>query len=101
VVDILSLGKEPIQAEQPTGADVRYDPFFEQLQAEVDKLSTPSAASAVDWGKIVNLAAEILAQKSKDLLAASYLAVALIYTRKFEGLALGLQFYRDLLEKFW
>jgi type VI secretion system protein VasJ len=101
VVDILSLGKEPIQAEQPTGADVRYDPFFEQLQAEVDKLSTPSAASAVDWGKIVNLAAEILAQKSKDLLVASYLAVALIYTRKFEGLALGLQFYRDLLEKFW
>ena len=97
----MSLGKEPIKAEQPAGSDIRYDPLFEQLQAEVEKLSTPSAASAVDWGKIVNLASEILAQKSKDLLVASYLAVALIYTRKIEGLAIGLQFYRDLLEKFW
>ena len=100
-MDILSLGKEPIKAEQPAGADVRYDPLFENLQAEVDKLSTPSAVSAVDWGKIVNLSSEILAQKSKDLLVASYLAVALIYTRKFEGLAIGFKVYRDLLEQFW
>jgi len=100
-VDILSLGKEPIKPDQPAGSDIRYDPIFEDLQAEVEKLSTPSAASAVDWGKVVNLASEILAQKSKDLLVASYLAVALIYTRKIEGLTIGLQFYRDLLEQFW
>ncbi|MDI6752890.1 MAG: type VI secretion system protein TssA [Thermodesulfobacteriota bacterium] len=100
-MDFLSLGKEPIRVEQPAGADVRYDPFFEELQAEVDKLSTPSAAGAIDWEKIVNLSSEILAQKSKDLLVASYLSVALIYTRKFGGLAIGLQFYRDLLEHFW
>lgn len=95
------LGKEPIRGDQPTGSDVRNDPVFEELQGEVGKLSSLSAAGTVDWGKIVKLTSEILAQKSKDILVASYLAVALIYARKIEGVSIGLKIYRDLLEQFW
>lgn len=100
-MDLLALGKEPIHPDQPAGQEARYTPEYEQLQAEIDKLSLPSASSGVDWRKVENLASLILAQKSKDLAVASYLTVALIYNRQVEGLAVGLQIYRDLLENFW
>lgn len=100
-MDLLLLGKEPIRADQPAGVDVRYDPAFEELQNEIDKLSSPVAAGTIDWGKVVRLASEILAQKSKDLLVASYLSVGLIYTRQIEGLTIGLKVYQELLEQFW
>jgi type VI secretion system protein VasJ len=100
-MDLLSLGKEPVSPDRPAGADIRYDPLFEDLQAEVDKLSSPTAEGALDWTKVVTLSAQILGTKSKDLLAASYLAVGLIHTRKIEGLASGLTVYRDLLETHW
>lgn len=100
-MDLLILGKEAIQPDQPAGQEARYTPEFEQLQVEIDKLSLPSASGGVDWRKVENLASVILAQKSKDLAVASYLTVALIYNRQVEGLALGLQIYRDLLENFW
>ncbi len=100
-MDLLLLGKEPISAEQPTGSDIRYDPVFEELQAEVDKLSSPVAIGTIDWEKVVKLASDILARKSKDLLVASYLAVALIYTRQIDGLAIGMKVYSDLFDQFW
>jgi type VI secretion system protein VasJ len=97
-MDLSTLGKEPIRPNQPAGSDVRYDPLFDQLQAEIDRASLPAVAGAVDWDKVVRLAAEILSQKSKDLLVAGYLAVGLIQLRGMEGLALALKIYRDLIE---
>jgi len=99
-MDLLSLGKEPIEAKQPAGVDSRYEPEFEALQAEIDKLSSPTAA-VTDWKKVVGLGTQILEQKSKDLLVASYLAVALIHRQQVEGLGIGLRILADLLEKFW
>jgi len=100
-MDLLTLGKESVSADRPGGQDVRYDPAFDELQAEVDKLSSPSASGSLNWEKIVRSAADILAHKSKDLLVASYLAVALIYTRKHDGLSIGIRLLLDLMEKFW
>lgn len=97
-MDLTLLGKEPIAPELPAGRDVRYDPLFDRLQAEVDRTSLPAVAGAVDWEKVVALCAEILGHKCKDLLVASYLAVGLIHTRRIEGLALALKIYRDLVE---
>jgi len=95
-MELAELGKQPIRPDQPAGDDVRYDPQYEELQAEVDKFSSPSASGAVDWEKVVNLS-----QKSKDLLVASYLAIALIQTKKFEGVEIGSRIYRDLVEGHW
>ena len=100
-MDLSSLGKEPVSAERPCGSDVRYDPAFEELQAEVDKLSSPSASGTLNWEKIVRFASDILAHKSKDLVVASYLAVALIYTRQHDGFAIGLKLLLDLMGKYW
>ena len=100
-MELAELGKQPIRPDQPAGDDVRYDPQYEELQAEVDKFSSPSASGAVDWDKVVKLSSDILSQKSKDLLVASYLAVALIQTKKFEGVEIGSRIYRDLIEGHW
>ncbi|RNC71726.1 MAG: type VI secretion system protein TssA [Desulfuromonadales bacterium] len=100
-MDIATLGREPVRPDQPVGQDVRYDPLFDTLQAEVDKLTSPAVAGTIDWEKVVRLSADILATRSKDLLVASYLAVGLVQTRGGDGLALGLKVWRDLLERFW
>lgn len=100
-MDLLSLGKEGIDQKSPTGINIRYEPEFDELQAEIDKLSSPTSSGSFDWEKIVKISSQILAGKSKDLLVASYLAVALIHTRKIDGLSLGLHIYGDLLESFW
>ena len=100
-MNLESLGKQPISQDQPAGADIRFEPLFEELQSEVGKLSSISGPASVDWGKVIKLSSEILAEKSKDLLVASYLAVALIYNRQVEGFAIGLKVYQELLETFW
>ncbi|NIO04258.1 MAG: type VI secretion system protein TssA [Proteobacteria bacterium] len=100
-MELSSLGKDPIQADQPTGSDVRYEPEYEQLQAEIDKLSLPSASAGIDWKKVSDLAASILAHKSKDLLVASYLAVGQVHMRQIEGLADGLVVIHDLIATYW
>jgi type VI secretion system protein VasJ len=95
------LGTEPISTDRPAGTDVRYDPAFEELQAEIDKLTSPALAGSINWARVARRAAEILAHKSKDLLVASYLVVALIHTRGSDGCAVGLKLYSDLITFFW
>jgi len=95
------LELEPVSEAQPAGTDVRYEPEFEQLQAEIDKLSLPSATTAVDWPKVKTLSSDILRTKSKDLLVASYLVIAEIRVNKLEGLASGLSVFAGLLESYW
>ena len=100
-MDLSELGKQPISTDKPAGSDMRYDPAFDELQTEVDKLSSPALAGSVNWEKVSRFASDILMHKSKDLLVASYLAVALIYTRGNDGFAMGLKMYLDLIERFW
>ncbi len=100
-MEIHSLGKDPIKPDQPAGSDVRYEPEYEKLQAEIDKLSSPSASGGIDWKKVSDLAVSILDKKSKDLLVASYLAVSQIHMRRIEGLADGLTVLHDLIKHYW
>ncbi|MEJ2039092.1 MAG: type VI secretion system protein TssA [Desulfosarcinaceae bacterium] len=100
-MDWTTLGKTPIPGDAPAGVDVKYDTDFEKLHDEIDKLSSPTASGQVDWGDIVATAAKILADKSKDLTVASYMAVGLIITRQVDGLDTGVQIIRDLVETHW
>ena len=100
-MEMNTLGKTPISDDQPTGSDVRYEPEFEKLQAEIDKLSSPSADSQVDWVLVEKASVGILEKKSKDLTVACYLAVALVCNRKIEGMDDGLAILKDLLETYW
>lgn len=100
-MDFLLLGKEPVNADQPAGSDVKYEPEFEDLQAEIDKLSSPSATESTDWKRVSGISSTILAEKSKDLLVASYFVVSQIYLNQLDGLGVGLTVYHDLVKTFW
>ena len=100
-MELTDLGKTPISEDSPTGSDVRYEPEFEELQAEIDKLSSVTAEGGPDWKKVVGLSSQILEQKSKDLLVAAYLAAGLLQTQGLNGLAIGFQVFANLLEGFW
>lgn len=100
-MDYSILGKEPIPGDKPTGNDCRYEESFETLQAEIDKMSSPTASGNVDWSKIVELSSNILLEQSKDLTVAGYLAVGLVQTRKLDGLDEGVRILKDLVDNYW
>jgi len=100
-MDLLSLGKDPISQDKPTGSDVSYEIEFDELEAEIRKLYLPPSKGGIDWNKIGDLSALILAEQSKDLRAAGYFAVSQIHTNQIEGLATGITVLHDMVEQFW
>jgi type VI secretion system protein VasJ len=100
-VELLDLGKTPISVESPAGQDARAGAEFDALAIEFEKLSSPTASSGMDWQKIADLSAKILAEQAKDLLVACYLCTALLRLEQLRGFAKGLHVIRDLLDHFW
>lgn len=99
---VRELGQNPISPEKPAGDDAHYEPEFEELQQEIDKLSIASATGeGTDWKRVTNLCVAILSEKSKDLLVAVYLVTGLTKTHGFEGFTVGVGFLNDLVSNFW
>lgn len=83
------------------GSDVRDDPEFETLQAEIGKMSNPSASGTPDWDKVLTLSAGLLSTKGKDMLVAAYLAGACLQVRSVAGLADGIHVFCDMVQTYW
>ena len=98
---ISELGKLAFESASPAGNEVRGEPAFDQLEAELSKLSSPVHSASIDWNKITRLSAELLSTKGKDLMVACYLAGGLFETRSLLGMADGLRVIADLLETYW
>ncbi|MFZ1985143.1 MAG: type VI secretion system protein TssA [Desulfatitalea sp.] len=100
-MDFTTLGKTAIREDAPCGGEARYEPEYELVQAEIDKLSSPTASGQVDWVRVAENSALILKNKSKDLTIAGYLAVALVCTRQIDGMDDGVRVLHDLLAAHW
>ncbi len=101
-MDVLELGLKPISDDSPGGADARYEPEYEEMEAEMAKLTNPSAeGGSISWDNLGKLSRTILAEKSKDMMAATYLVASLMHKDGAPGLAEGLAFYRAFIENFW
>ncbi len=100
-MELIELGKIPVSQDNPSGEDIRFGPEYEELQNEIEKLTSPTVEGEIDWDKVIKLSTSILAEKSKNLLVASYLCVALVRSKGLEGLESGLTVYQELLENFW
>jgi type VI secretion system protein VasJ len=100
-MELIELGKTPLSGDAPAGVDAKYEPEYEELTAEIGKLTSPTATGGVDWKNVQQLATQILAEKSKDILVTCYLVMSLVQNRQIEGLATGLPILKDLLENFW
>jgi type VI secretion system protein VasJ len=89
----------PISDKEPVGVDVTYEDSFQQLKAEINKIG--SASGGADFDRIVELAMRILKDQSKDLNAASYLALGLCRVDGWKGIAEGFGAVRHLTVTFW
>ena len=98
-MDITALAASPVSESSPAGADAKYEPEYEALTAEIGKLSSVSRSSPISWQAVADNGAVILAQKSKDISVAAYMAVAL--TDGAQGFLDGVKLLRGICENFW
>lgn len=94
------LGVDPIPGDKPAGGSARYEPEFEQLEAEISKLGNP-AGGEVRWPQVVELARSILAGKSKDMLVAAYYSFGLMQQQGLQGLLEGIKTLNGMCQTHW
>lgn len=94
------LAVQPIPGPSPAGKSARYEPEFEQLQAEIQKLENP-AGGEVNWRSVRENTEKLLTGKSKDLLVAAYHAVARMQLEGYTGLAEGIEMIGGMCQTFW
>jgi len=97
---IRSLGTKGVSDAAPGGESVRYEPEFEQLSNEIEKL-TSVEQTPVKWRVVVDLASGLLKDRGKDLLVASYLGAGLFDQRGYAGLAAAIDAINGLVDNFW
>lgn len=100
LAEIRKLGAIPIPGDKPGGESVMLDPDYETMRTEVQKLDSVNQ-EGVNWSIVVDTATEILEKRSKNLLAATYLTLALFEKHGYEGMAAGLQVCQDMVVNFW
>ena len=98
---------EPISEDQPSGADLRYDPVYDTIKEarrEDDDLNQgawQTERKIADLPQVINLTTTVLKKRSKDLQIAAWLTEALLRKDGFLGFAGGLKLLQGLIDKFW
>jgi type VI secretion system protein VasJ len=98
--ELAKLGLQSIPGDSPVGASIEFDPSYEALRTEIQKLDSVSK-DPVDWRMIIETSSDILGNRSKHLVVAAYLTLALFEEHDYPGLACGLTVLRDLVANFW
>jgi type VI secretion system protein ImpA len=96
----------PIEGDKPAGEDLRYilyDQIEEARRADDvhDRGDWQREIKSADWETVINLCADALVNRSKDLQIAAWLTEALTIKDGFKGLLTGLRVLRGFLENFW
>ncbi|HEX7640291.1 MAG TPA: type VI secretion system protein TssA, partial [Burkholderiaceae bacterium] len=98
----------PVSPESPAGADFSFSAEFDAIQEmrreddpTLDQGEWVAALKTADWPGVVRTCEGLLAQRSKDLRVAGWLADAWARVRGFEGLADGLDLTAGLIDGFW
>lgn len=101
---------KPIEGENPSGVDVRYDTKLllydkiKEARRQDDALAQGDwqhERKAADWTLVSKLTQDALATKTKDLQLAAWLTDALLHAEGFAGLSQGLELCRGLVANFW
>jgi type VI secretion system protein ImpA len=117
VIDVESL-LQPISPESPAGeALTSLSPEFDALKSSFSRAKVAErklreeiiasgtegvgAVEAPDWGTVVDLAARLLREKSKDLRIAAWLAEGLMRQHGFAGIRDGLLIFQGLCGRYW
>ncbi len=98
--EIIALGSAAIRPDAPAGEAARYQPEFEELEAQINRQGSLDGLT-VEWSRVVTLATGLLRNKSKDLLVAVYLVHGLFEQEGYAGLAAGLRLLNGFVANFW
>lgn len=89
-----------ISDSQPAGTSAKYEPGYEVVVAEIDKLDAISGGE-VNWALVVEHAGQVLHDVSKDLTIACNLAYGLHRTDGLTGCVQGFVLVSRLMENYW
>jgi type VI secretion system protein ImpA len=97
----------PISGANPSGKNLKYERVFDEIKEsrrediDVNQGEWKVALKTADWNKVIKLAGEALAKRSKDLQLAAWLIDAHVRREGFEVLAPSFVMLQTLLEEFW
>lgn len=97
----------PIPGDNPGGADLRYESVYDEIKDarraddDIPQGEWQTERKVADYARVIKLATDILANKSKDLQVAAWLTEAWVYKHGFGGLADGLALLQGILDTFW
>lgn len=97
----------PLEGESPAGVDLQYDRLHDEIREarradeRLEQGEWKRMQKQADWGLVERLATAALAERTKDLRVAAWLAEALVKLYGFPGLRDGLRLLRGLLERYW
>jgi type VI secretion system protein ImpA len=99
---------KPIPGENPSGANLRYSPIYDKIKEArfEDEDTAPQGEwqrerKKADFGAVIKLAGDTLANQTKDLQLAAWLAEAHIRRDGFAALTECLELFLSLQETFW
>jgi type VI secretion system protein ImpA len=94
----------PIPGASPCGESLRWDPVWDELSQFRKTRKDPLDANAdksAEWGKVIDVAIEVLSTRTKDLLIAGWLTEALVRESGFAGFRDGLHLVKGFVDRFW
>jgi type VI secretion system protein ImpA len=106
VLDIDAL-LAPIPGEKPAGESLQYTGLFDEIRearrAEdtLDQGEWKRESKLADWGRVLELASDALATKTKDLQVCAWLDESAVKVHGFAGLRDGLKVMAGLHQSFW
>ena len=98
---------QPIEGDNPAGEDLTYELILDELQEarredlDVEQGDWERPLKRADHAQAIKLATDILANRSKDLTVAAWMAESMLWEEGFAGLAEGVEVMRGLIETFW
>lgn len=105
--DLIDQLLAPISADAPCGVDLRYEREFDQLRdmRREDDASLPtgvwqSTLKRANWPQVAQMAADLLLQRSKDLMLSAWLGEAWLHLQALDGLPGSLALIAGLCERF-
>ena len=99
--DIAALGASPIPGDSPAGVEAKYEPEYAAVLAEIEKLGSATSGGGISWPVVAEQGRLVLAQKSKDILIAAYVGVALQETEGIAGFRAAVALFTGLFTNFW
>lgn len=92
--------RAPFPGDAPSGEDIGFDPEFEIVKTEIDKLSSLTGGE-VAWRKVVPECERLLKTRSKDLRLLVWMTIGRGQLSGWAGQAEGLVVLRDVCHSNW